>query len=183
MNAVEMHGIVKQYPLVRALDNVNFEVKKGEIHSILGENGAGKSTLMNVLYGMTNCDEGEILINGEKVSIRHPSQAIALGIGMVHQHFMLTPVMTVTENIIVGSEPVKGPFVDYKAAGKKSSAPGGRSRWLRRITADIQIPGRTGRRCPRPGCPWPPACQRGRRRAAAGRTSCGSHSRRSSRWP
>ena len=119
MNAVEMHGIVKQYPLVRALDNVNFEVKKGEIHSILGENGAGKSTLMNVLYGMTNCDEGEILINGEKVSIRHPSQAIALGIGMVHQHFMLTPVMTVTENIIVGSEPVKGPFVDYKAAGKK----------------------------------------------------------------
>ena len=119
MNAVEMHGIVKQYPLVRALDNVNFEVEKGEIHSILGENGAGKSTLMNVLYGMTTCDEGEILIDGKKVSIKHPSQAIALGIGMVHQHFMLTPVMTVTENIIVGSEPVKGPFVDYKAASKR----------------------------------------------------------------
>ena len=118
MNAVEMHGIVKQYPLVRALDNVNFEVEKGEIHSILGENGAGKSTLMNVLYGMTTCDEGEILIDGKKVSIKHPSQAIALGIGMVHQHFMLTPVMTVTENIIVGSEPVKGPFVDYKTASK-----------------------------------------------------------------
>lgn len=119
MNAVEMHGIVKQYPLVRALDNVNFEVEKGEIHSILGENGAGKSTLMNVLYGMTTCDEGEIFIDGKKVSIKHPSQAIAQGIGMVHQHFMLTPVMTVTENIIVGSEPVKGPFVDYTAASKK----------------------------------------------------------------
>lgn len=119
MNAVEMRGIVKQYPLVRALDNVDFTVEKGEIHSLLGENGAGKSTLMNVLYGMTNCDEGEIFIDGKKVSIRHPSQAITLGIGMVHQHFMLTPVMTVTENVIVGSEPVKGPFVDYRTASQK----------------------------------------------------------------
>lgn len=114
-----MRGIVKQYPLVRALDHVDFAVAKGEIHSLLGENGAGKSTLMNVLYGMTACDEGEVLIDGKAVRVRHPSQAIALGVGMVHQHFMLTPVMTVTENVIVGSEPVRGAFVDYAAAARR----------------------------------------------------------------
>lgn len=109
MNAVEMKQIVKQYPLVRAVDSADFCIKKGEIHSLLGENGAGKSTLMKILYGMTPADEGEIWINGKKADIRKPYDAIKLGIGMVHQHFMLADVMTVTENIVVGSEPVRGP--------------------------------------------------------------------------
>ncbi len=108
MNAVEMKGITKQYPLVRAVDHADFCIRKGEIHSLLGENGAGKSTLMKILYGMTRPDEGEIWINGKKAVIKNPYQAIQLGIGMVHQHFMLAPVMTVTENIVVGHEPVKG---------------------------------------------------------------------------
>ncbi|MHB1392910.1 MAG: ABC transporter ATP-binding protein [Clostridia bacterium] len=116
MNVVDMNGIVKQYPLVRAVDNVTFSLKKGEIHSLLGENGAGKSTLMKILYGMCKPDQGEILINGEKVQIRNPRQAIELGIGMVHQHFMLTPVMTVAENVVLGMEPGKGIFFDYKTA-------------------------------------------------------------------
>ena len=116
MNAIEMRGITKIYPGVRALDNVSFSVEQGEIHSLLGENGAGKSTLMNVLYGMTTPDAGEILVDGKPVTIRRSAQAIALGIGMVHQHFMLTPVMTITENVIVGCEPVHGPFLDRKKA-------------------------------------------------------------------
>ena len=86
MNAIEMRGITKIYPGVRALDNVSFSVEQGEIHSLLGENGAGKSTLMNVLYGMTTPDAGEILVEGKPVTIRRSAQAIALGIGMVHQH-------------------------------------------------------------------------------------------------
>ena len=116
MNAIEMRGITKIYPGVRALDNVSFSVEQGEIHSLLGENGAGKSTLMNVLYGMTTPDAGEILVDGKPVTIRRSAQAIALGIGMVHQHFMLTPVMTIMENVIVGCEPVHGPFLDRKKA-------------------------------------------------------------------
>lgn len=116
MYAVEMRNITKQYPLVRALDNVDFTLKEGEILSLLGENGAGKSTLMKVLYGICKPDAGEIMIKGEKVSIKSPKHAIDMGIGMVHQHFMLTPVMTVTENIVVGCEPVKGIFFDKEAA-------------------------------------------------------------------
>lgn len=119
MNVVEMHGIVKQYPLVRAIDNVTFKLKKGEIHSLLGENGAGKSTLMKILYGMCRPDVGDILINGEKVKISNPREAIEMGIGMVHQHFMLTPVMTVTENVVMGVEPGKGIFFNYKKAVKE----------------------------------------------------------------
>jgi ABC-type uncharacterized transport system ATPase subunit len=119
MNVVEMKGIVKQYPLVRALDNVAFDLKKGEIHSLLGENGAGKSTLMKVLYGMCKPDQGQILINGQEVRVNNSRQAIQLGIGMVHQHFMLTPVMTVTENVVVGIEPGKNIFFDFKTAVKK----------------------------------------------------------------
>lgn len=119
MNAVEMHGITKTFGTMRALDHVNFSVAKGEIHSLLGENGAGKSTLMNVLYGMLQPDCGEILIDGKSVNIKNPAQAIELGIGMVHQHFMLTPVMTVTENIIIGNESAKGPFLDYKTATRR----------------------------------------------------------------
>ena len=119
MDAVKMCGITKHFGSVHALENVDFTVAEGEIHSLLGENGAGKSTLMNVLYGMLQCDKGEIYIHGQPVTIKHPSQAISLGIGMVHQHFMLTPVMTVTENVIIGGEPVHGPFVDYRTAQKK----------------------------------------------------------------
>ena len=122
MNAIEMRGITKIYPGVRALDNVSFSVEQGEIHSLLGENGAGKSTLMNVLYGMTTPDAGEILVDGKPVTIRRSAQAIALGIGMVHQHFMLTPVMTITENVIVGCEPVHGPFLDRKKATESVQA-------------------------------------------------------------
>lgn len=119
MDAVVMKQIVKQYPLVTAVDHADFHIKKGEIHSLLGENGAGKSTLMKILYGMTQPDEGEIWINGTKQAIKSPYHAIRLGIGMVHQHFMLAQVMTVTENIVVGNEPVKGIRFDYKAAVKK----------------------------------------------------------------
>ena len=122
MNAIEMRGITKIYPGVRALDNVSFSVEQGEIHSLLGENGAGKSTLMNVLYGMTTPDAGEILVEGKPVTIRRSAQAIALGIGMVHQHCMLTPVMTITENVIVGCEPVHGPFLDRKKATESVQA-------------------------------------------------------------
>lgn len=121
MNAVEMKQIVKQYPLVRAVDSADFCIKKGEIHSLLGENGAGKSTLMKILYGMTPADEGEIWINGKKADIRKPYDAIKQGIGMVHQHFMLADVMTVTENIVVGSEPVRGPWFDEKTAVSRVS--------------------------------------------------------------
>lgn len=119
MDAVVMKQIVKQYPLVTAVDHADFCVEKGEIHSLLGENGAGKSTLMKILYGMTRPDEGEIWINGTKQAVKDPYHAIQLGIGMVHQHFMLAQVMTVTENIVVGSEPVKGIRFDYKTAVKK----------------------------------------------------------------
>ena len=100
-----LKGIVKSFPGVLANDNIDFFLKKGEIHSLLGENGAGKTTLMNILYGLYTPDEGEISINGKKVIIRTPSDALAQGIGMVHQHFMLVPIMTVAENVILGSEP------------------------------------------------------------------------------
>ena len=109
-----MRGIVKQYPLVRAIDGADFTVEQGEIHSLLGENGAGKSTLMKILYGMTTPTAGEVRVFGKPVAITRPAQAIALGIGMVHQHFMLTPVMTVAENVVIGSEPVRGGFFDRK---------------------------------------------------------------------
>ncbi len=102
--AVQMHGIVKMFGSFCALDQVHLDVKKGSIHAILGENGAGKSTLMNVLYGLYQAEAGEIYLNGEKVVIKNPNDAIAHGIGMVHQHFMLVDNFTVTENIILGKE-------------------------------------------------------------------------------
>ncbi len=119
MYAVEMKNITKQYPLVLALDHVDFALKKGEIHSLLGENGAGKSTLMKVLYGICRPDEGTIIVNGKQVDLKKPKQAIDLGIGMVHQHFMLTPVMSVTENIVVGCEPVRGVIFDKASAQRQ----------------------------------------------------------------
>jgi len=106
--AVHMRGITKQFPGVRANDQVDLEVAAGEIHALVGENGAGKSTLMNILYGLIQPDSGEILINGKPVHMTGPRDAIALGIGMVHQHFMLIPVFSVGENVMLGREPVDG---------------------------------------------------------------------------
>ena len=105
---LEMIGITKRYPGVVACDDIRFDLRRGEVHALLGENGAGKSTLMNVLYGLTRPDEGEIQVRGEPVEITAPGDAIALGIGMVHQHFMLIPVMTVAENIVLAIEPTQG---------------------------------------------------------------------------
>jgi len=104
--AVEMRGITKAFPGVVANDHVDLDVRAGEIHALVGENGAGKSTLMNILYGLIHPDSGEILINGAPAKIGGPRDAIASGIGMVHQHFMLIPVFTVGENIMLGREPV-----------------------------------------------------------------------------
>lgn len=101
-NVVSMHGIVKRFPGVLANDQVDFTLQKGEIHALLGENGAGKSTLMNILAGLYRPDEGAILVNGKPVSFHSPRQAIEHGIGMIHQHFMLVPSQTVTENILLG---------------------------------------------------------------------------------
>lgn len=103
--AVEMRDIYKAWPGVVASDHVNLTVRKGEIHALVGENGAGKSTLMNILYGLVHPDSGEILINGQVTQIHGPRDAIRLGIGMVHQHFMLIPPLTVAENIVLGHEP------------------------------------------------------------------------------
>src|SRR5256885_195943 len=106
--AVDMRDIVKQFPGVLANNHVDFSVRSGEIHALVGENGAGKSTLMNVLYGLIRPDSGEILINGKPVHMSGPRDAISLGIGMVHQHFMLIPVFSVGENIMLGRELVTG---------------------------------------------------------------------------
>jgi simple sugar transport system ATP-binding protein len=113
---LELRGITKQFPGVLANDHVDFELVKGEVHALLGENGAGKSTLMNILYGLYHPDEGEIRLEGKAVRIGSPRDAIDLGIGMVHQHFMLIPVMTVAENIVLANEPAKGPFLDLAGA-------------------------------------------------------------------
>jgi len=107
--AVEMRGITKAFPGVVANDKVDFAVRSGEIHALVGENGAGKTTLMNVLYGLVHLDAGEILIHGKPARIGGPRDAITQGIGMVHQHFMLIPVFTVGENVMLGREPVSGP--------------------------------------------------------------------------
>ena len=114
---LEMRGITKRFPGVVANDHVDLDLRKGEVHALLGENGAGKSTLMNILYGLYRPDEGEILLNGEKVVFSSAKNAIDRGIGMVHQHFMLIPVMTVAENIVLEIEPTKaGVLLDYGKA-------------------------------------------------------------------
>lgn len=120
--AIEMKNIVKKFGTFVANDHINLKVNKGEVHAILGENGAGKSTLMNVLYGLYQPTEGEIWIDNKKVNIDNPEKAIKLGIGMVHQHFMLVQPFTVTENIILGMEPKKGFSVDIRSAKKKIMA-------------------------------------------------------------
>ena len=113
---IEMRNIVKCFGDFVANDGINLTVHKGEIHAILGENGAGKSTLMNQLYGMFKPTSGDILVNGKKIEMNSPRDAIDAGIGMVHQHFMLVQPFTVTENIVLGSEPKKGPALDMEAA-------------------------------------------------------------------
>ena len=118
--ALELRGITKRFGSLIANNAIDFELQRGEIHALLGENGAGKSTLMNVLYGLHQPDEGEILLDGEPVRIESARKAIGLGIGMVHQHFMLVPVMTVAENLVLGSEPHHGPLLDYRAAASRT---------------------------------------------------------------
>ena len=113
---IEMRNIVKCFGDFVANDGINLTVHKGEVHAILGENGAGKSTLMNQLYGMFKPTSGDILVNGKKIEMNSPRDAIDAGIGMVHQHFMLVQPFTVTENIVLGSEPKKGPALDMEAA-------------------------------------------------------------------
>ena len=103
--AVEMLNITKRFPGIIANDNITLQLKKGEIHALLGENGAGKSTLMSVLFGLYQPEEGEIHMDGKKVVIRNPNDANDLGIGMVHQHFKLVECFTVLDNIIMGVEP------------------------------------------------------------------------------
>src|SRR2546423_8485024 len=117
---LELRGITKQFPGVLANDHIDFDLKHGEVHALLGENGAGKSTLMSILYGLYTADSGEIRMDGAPVSISSPKDAIELGIGMVHQHFMLIPVMTVTENIVLAQEPRHaGVLLDYDSAAKR----------------------------------------------------------------
>jgi ABC-type uncharacterized transport system ATPase subunit len=118
--ALEMRGVTKRYPGVLANDHIDLDIRPGEIHALLGENGAGKSTLMNILYGLANPDEGEILMDGEAVTIHSPSDAIDRGISMVHQHFMLVPVLSVAENILLGDEPMANPvFLDRRDAHER----------------------------------------------------------------
>lgn len=115
-----MRGITKRFPGVIANDKIDLEVKAGEIHALLGENGAGKTTLMNILFGLSRPDEGEILIDGNPVQIADPADAIARGIGMVHQHFMLIPVLTVAENILLGAETMSNPiFLNRREARRR----------------------------------------------------------------
>ncbi|MHC5247519.1 ABC transporter ATP-binding protein [Enterococcus sp. LJL120] len=113
---IEMRHITKAFGEFKANDNINLQVKKGEIHALLGENGAGKSTLMNILSGLLEPTSGDILLNGQKVVINGPTAANRLGIGMVHQHFMLVDAFTVAENIILGSEPTKVGILNQKSA-------------------------------------------------------------------
>ena len=117
---LEMQHITKRFPGIVANDDVSFDLREGEVHALLGENGAGKSTLMNILYGLYHPDQGEIRIKGKPVQLGSPRAAIDAGVGMVHQHFMLIPVMTVAENIVLASEPVHaGVLLDLRAAEQR----------------------------------------------------------------
>jgi simple sugar transport system ATP-binding protein len=127
---LEARGITKRFPGVIANDNVSLKLHKGEVLALLGENGAGKSTLMNILYGLYHQDEGEIFVKGKPIRISNPHESIARGIGMVHQHFQLVPVMTVTENIILGNEVTNGPFLNRKQAAER----------IRTISAQYGLP-------------------------------------------
>ena len=119
IETLEMRGITKRFPGVLANDTVDFDVKAGEVHALLGENGAGKSTLMKVLYGMYHPDEGQILLNGKPVVLNSPTDAINLGIGMIHQHFMLVETLTVAENVALGLPSTRGPLTDLKRVSER----------------------------------------------------------------
>src|SRR5690348_10627365 len=110
---VEMHGIGKRFGELQALDHVDLTVHRGDIHALVGENGAGKTTLMNILYGLYRADSGTIRVRGKDAHITGPRDAIALGIGMIHQHFMLVPPLTVAENVVLGDER-GGPLLDTR---------------------------------------------------------------------
>jgi len=117
---LELRNITKRFPGVLANDHISLTLNKGEIHALLGENGAGKTTLMNILYGLYQPDEGEIIVRGQKIQVHSPTDAIRAGIGMVHQHFMLVPVFTVAENVMLGEETTKAAgFLDRGAAAKR----------------------------------------------------------------
>jgi ABC-type uncharacterized transport system ATPase subunit len=116
---IEMQNIRKEFPGIVANDNITLSLRKGEVHALLGENGAGKSTLMSILFGLYQPDAGKIVVRGEDVQIKNPTMANSLGIGMVHQHFKLVHNFTVTENIILGMEPMNGAVIDRKGAAKK----------------------------------------------------------------
>src|ERR687887_599090 len=117
---LELRGITKRFPGVLANDAVDFDLREGEVHALLGENGAGKSTLMNILYGLYTPDEGQILLEGRPIELGSTKAAIEHGIGMVHQHFMLIPVMSVAENIVLAIEPrTNAVLLDYDAARKR----------------------------------------------------------------
>ena len=116
---LEMRGITKRFPGVLANERIDFDVRSGEVHALLGENGAGKSTLMKVLYGLYHPDEGEILLNGRPVNISSPTDAIQLGIGMIHQHFMLVQTLTVAENVALGLPSSKGALTDLDRVSKR----------------------------------------------------------------
>ena len=119
IDSLEMRGISKRFPGVLANDHVDFDVKSGEVHALLGENGAGKSTLMKILYGMYHPDEGEIVLNGKPVTIASPNDSINLGIGMIHQHFMLVQSLTVAENVALGLPSSRGPLTDLDRVSKR----------------------------------------------------------------
>lgn len=119
MIVLEAKNITKQFPGVLANDHVNFELRKGEIHALLGENGAGKTTLMNILYGLYKPDSGEVVVEGKPITIHSPRDSIRAGIGMVHQHFMLIPVFSVAENIMLGDETTNLGVLDIKAVSKR----------------------------------------------------------------
>src|SRR5512138_238509 len=116
---LEMRGISKRFPGVLASDHIDFDVKSGEVHALLGENGAGKSTLMKILYGLYHPDQGEVLLNGSPVNIASPTDSINLGIGMIHQHFMLVQTLTVAENVALGLPSSRGVLTDLDVASKR----------------------------------------------------------------
>ncbi len=135
---LELRGITKRFPGVLANDEVNFKVAPGEVVALLGENGAGKSTLMNILYGLYTPDEGEVLLNGKPIELRSTHDAIVAGIGMVHQHFMLVPVFTVAENVILGAEPT-GPGGFIKTSDARKAVEDISSKYGLRVDPDVLI--------------------------------------------